>query len=62
MIFVADEGVDSFVVSQLRANHRQVLYVAEMSPGLSDDDVLQQTNDARALLMTEDKDFGELVF
>ena len=62
MTFVADEGVDSAVVARLRNEGHNVFYVAEMSPGISDDEVLNQANNNQALLMTEDKDFGELVF
>ncbi|HEX5470607.1 MAG TPA: DUF5615 family PIN-like protein [Lacipirellulaceae bacterium] len=29
---------------------------------MSDDDVLRQTNNQKAVLLTADKDFGELVF
>lgn len=62
MTFVADEGVDSAIVAKLRNEGHEVLYVVEMSPGIADDEVLDQANDNQALLMTEDKDFGELVF
>ena len=61
MTFVADEGVDSSIVAKLREDH-QVLYILEMSPSIADDEVLDKANDARALLVTADKDFGELVF
>jgi predicted nuclease of predicted toxin-antitoxin system len=39
-----------------------VLYVAEMDPGISDEKVLAAANDINALLLTTDKDFGELVY
>ena len=35
---------------------------AEMEPGISDHDVLNLTNQEEAILLTADKDFGELVF
>ena len=38
------------------------MYVAEMGPGITDDVVLQHAHDNAALLLTLDKDFGELVF
>jgi predicted nuclease of predicted toxin-antitoxin system len=60
--FVADEGVDSAIVARLRNEGHEVLYVAEIAPSISDDEVLERANDKRALLMTADKDFGELVF
>lgn len=62
MNLLADEGVDRQIVIQLRADGHAVLYVAEMSPGISDELVLQEANNAQAVLVTEDKDFGELVF
>lgn len=62
MNVVADEGVDGPVVQRLRDDGHDVIYVAELSRGVTDDDVLRQANDRNALLVTADKDFGELVF
>ena len=62
MNFLADEDVDFAVVPKLRSDGHEVLYVAEMSPGISDDEVLATANDKNALLLTSDKDFGELVY
>lgn len=62
MKLLADEGVDRPVVEQLRLAGHQVFYVAEMAPGISDDRVLDLANEQNALLITADKDFGELVF
>ena len=62
MNVVADEGVDGPVVQRLRDDGHAVIYVAELSRGVTDDDVLRQANDRNALLVTADKDFGELVF
>jgi predicted nuclease of predicted toxin-antitoxin system len=60
--FVADEGVDWEVVQALRGKQHTVVYVAELSPGQDDDAVLKQANESAAILITADKDFGELVF
>jgi predicted nuclease of predicted toxin-antitoxin system len=62
MIFLADEGVDLSVVQRLRNDGHEVLYVAEMDPGISDEEVLTAANEKQALLLTADKDFGELVY
>jgi predicted nuclease of predicted toxin-antitoxin system len=62
MHFVADEGVVRPVVDQLRAEGHKVDYVAEMEPGLDDRTILRRANEASALLITADKDFGELIF
>ncbi len=62
MNFLADEGVDRQIVTRLRQGGHLVGYVAEMEPGLSDDIILDAANREKALLLTADKDFGELVF
>jgi predicted nuclease of predicted toxin-antitoxin system len=62
LILICDEGVDRPIVDRLRQDGLEVLYVAEMSPGLSDDQVLDEANRSAALLVTADKDFGELVY
>lgn len=62
MKFLADEGVDQHIVKRLRQEGHTVLYVAEMEPGVSDDEVLNLANQEIAILLTADKDFGELIF
>jgi predicted nuclease of predicted toxin-antitoxin system len=56
------KGVDRPVVERLREDGHHVVYVAEMSPSIPDEEVLQQANAGSAILLTADKDFGELVF
>ena len=62
MNVLADESVDKPIVERLRLEGHNVLYVAELSPSITDDDVLTEANERGALLLTADKDFGELVF
>lgn len=62
MNFLADEGVDKQIVTKLREAGHAVIYVAEMEPGICDDVLLSQAYRDSALLLTADKDFGELVF
>ena len=62
MNLLADESVDKLIVDKLRQNGHSVLYIAELSPSIDDETVLHQANQNRALLLTQDKDFGELVF
>jgi predicted nuclease of predicted toxin-antitoxin system len=38
-----------------------VHYVSEIKPGMPDDDVLSLANSLKAILLTADVDFGELV-
>ena len=62
MNFLADESVDRQIVDALREDDHAVLYVTEMDPGISDDEVLDKAKKGSAILITADKDFGELVF
>jgi predicted nuclease of predicted toxin-antitoxin system len=58
----ADESVDRPIVDRLRQDGHNVIYVAELAASISDDVVLATANSQGALLLTVDKDFGELVF
>lgn len=62
MRLLADEGVDAQIVARLRDEGHDVAYVAELTPGISDDAVLDLANAEARVLLTTDKDFGELVF
>ena len=62
MNIVADESIDRQVVDVLREHDHVVRYVAEMAPGIPDDTVLEIATAENALLLTADKDFGDLVF
>lgn len=62
MNLVCDEGIERQIVDALRAAGHTVWYVAEMRPGISDDEVLEKAAAEEATVVTNDKDFGELVF
>ena len=62
MTLLADESVDRQIVERLRLDGHQVAYVAEMSPGIMDEVVLMESRTSASMLITADKDFGELVF
>jgi len=62
MQLVADESVERQIVELLLQEGHDVTYIAESAPTSSDDLVLAKANEANAVLMTSDKDFGELVF
>lgn len=62
MNFLADESVDRPIVNRVREDAHHVRYVAEMEPGTPDEVVLDRANREDAVLLTADKDFGELVF
>ena len=62
MNLLADESVDKSIVDRLREDGHTVSYIAELTPSIDDDTVLHQANQSASLLITSDKDFGELVF
>ena len=62
MKFLADECCDAGLVASLRADGHDVLCILEEKPGASDDEVLLDAYTEGRILITEDKDFGELVY
>jgi len=60
--FLADECCDTGLVASLREDGHDVLYVLERKPGVSDDEVLLEAYNEERIMVTEDKDFGELVY
>lgn len=62
MRLVADESCDFAVVRALRAAGHEVIAVAEISPRIPDGEVLVLAYKKDHVLLTEDKDFGELVY
>jgi predicted nuclease of predicted toxin-antitoxin system len=62
MRIVADENISSYLVHLLRVHGQHVLSIKETSPGIADEEVLQVAVREQALLLTEDKRFGEQVF
>lgn len=62
MRFLADEGVDAAIVSAIRSDGHDVRWMAEELEGSTEDVVLDTAVTDARILITEDKDFGELVF
>jgi predicted nuclease of predicted toxin-antitoxin system len=62
MRILADECMGAHVIRRLRDDGHAVDYIAESAPSLSDEAVLKFSFEGTLLLLTRDKDFGELVF
>ena len=62
MNFLADENIDRQIVERLRRDGHSVQFVAEMDPGVGDDIVLTLATARELVLITADKDFGDMVF
>src|SRR5205085_10673805 len=61
MRFLADENVARLVIERLRAGGFEVISVTETRSGAPDRDVLDAADTEDCILITEDRDFGELV-
>lgn len=62
MRFLANENIPGIVVESLRKNGHDVDWIRESAPGVDDATVLRQATNERRILLTQDKDFGELAF
>lgn len=62
MRFLADESCDFSVVRALRSADHDVLAIAEIAPQTQDTDVIDLAVREGRVLLTEDKDFGQLVY
>src|SRR5712691_9893011 len=61
MRFLAYENVSRLVIERLRARGFDVSSIGETRSGAPDKDVLEAANVEGCILITEDRDFGELV-
>jgi len=50
------------VIRKLRVAGHDVLAIVEVAPGSADEEVLQRALNEHRVLITEDRDFGELVY
>lgn len=62
MKFAVDEGVDARIVQYLRAQEHDVWYYAEEDRSTADVDILTKAAEDERVLITRDKDFGELAY
>ena len=62
MRLCANENISEDCVVKLRQNGYDVLWIRESAPGSPDEVVLARAHRENRLLITCDKDFGQLVF
>lgn len=62
MRFLADENIDPVMIDELRQRGHDVVWVTLSAPGSADEDVLTSADAEGRVLITYDKDFGDLVF
>ncbi len=62
MRFLVDECTGSKVALWLRGENHEVFSVFDEARGMTDDEVLTKASDENWILLTNDKDFGEMIF
>ena len=62
MKFLVDECVGTSVVTALREAGHDVLAVVDIMPQATDEDILHRAVEEGRIVVTNDKDFGELVY
>lgn len=60
--FVIDESVDTRIGNSIKNNGYSTLFIEQDYRGASDEDIIDIVNEHKAILITEDSDFGEWVF
>ncbi len=60
--FLIDESVDQRIIRKLKPLDLKTILVSVVAGGIPDDEVLKLAEVHDAILITEDRDFGEWVF
>jgi predicted nuclease of predicted toxin-antitoxin system len=60
--WLIDECVDAHLAALLREYGHDVVYMPEVAPRAADPEVMDRACRENRVLLTEDKDFGDLVF
>jgi len=61
-MIIIDENVDHILIDWLAGKKYKIISIKEYKRGISDREVIELAKSEKGLIITEDKDFGELVF
>jgi predicted nuclease of predicted toxin-antitoxin system len=61
MVILADENIEHALITKQK-EHFDVISIYELHRGTSDLEIAELAAKANAIILTEDKDFGDLVF
>ncbi len=62
MKFIADENIPLKVVERLREANVDIKAVVDIKSGLEDEEIVKISKKEKSIIITFDKDFGEIVF
>ncbi|HMP22008.1 MAG TPA: DUF5615 family PIN-like protein [Ferruginibacter sp.] len=60
--FIVDMGVGKTIENWLKHAAYSVFSISQINPEMQDDEIISLANKQNAIIITMDKDFGELVF
>jgi predicted nuclease of predicted toxin-antitoxin system len=60
--WLIDECVDAGLVALLREGGHDAVYMSDVAPRATDTEVMSRADRENRIVLTEDKDFGDLVF
>jgi predicted nuclease of predicted toxin-antitoxin system len=61
-MIIIDENVDQVLIDKLDTKNFDTFLIRDHHPGASDREIIAIAKSNKGLIITEDKDFGELVF
>lgn len=62
MQFLANENFPMFSVNKLRDTGYSVIAISQLMPGAKDERVLEYANSNSQIILTFDRDYGELIY
>jgi predicted nuclease of predicted toxin-antitoxin system len=62
MKLLCDENIDKSIVKSLRDTGFDVTFIREVRRGMKDAEIVEKAYAEKRIIITKDKDFGELVF
>lgn len=62
MNFLANENIPYDSIAVLRNHQHTVISIKEQTPGISDIAVLNLAKESNAIILTFDKDYGDIIF
>jgi len=61
-MIIIDENVDQVLIDRLGGKNYKIISIKEYKRGITDRKIIELAKSKNGLIITEDKDFGELVF
>ena len=61
-MIIIDENIDKPIIDAIRKEYPESFVIRDENRGISDREIAKMASQDRGLIITEDKDFGDLVF